>query len=275
MRFLIFALAAALTPVLAAAQELDARAQYAERRALIETDSRCALFSADVRSALQVGAAQARGALLRGGWSDERLLDLEGAAVSAARARACDDPRTQEAAARVRDSFRAWTRTPSLTLPGLAREWRAQRRPDAAGWLLVQDIPAPRRAAFGVRPDAAALVVPLGWTGRAPASASLVIRDVARAAAPTLAAPARRERGLEAGAPLRAASRRIHARDRQMATVNGMRSVVFEFPPEILPLLAALDPRESAVIELDGQRLLIEIGDFAAARAFLALPQAR
>jgi hypothetical protein len=29
------------------------------------------------------------------------------------------------------------------------------------------------------------------------------------------------------------------------------------------------------VIELDGQRLLIEIGDFAAARAFLALPQAR
>ncbi|MBI1186897.1 MAG: hypothetical protein GC206_06120 [Alphaproteobacteria bacterium] len=275
MRLLIIAFVAIVAAPLAGADSLDARAQFAERRGLIEADDRCALFTPDVRNALVSGAAQARGALLRGGWTEERVQELEHAARNAAAARACDDARTLEAAARARDSYRAWARTPSLTLPGLLRAWRAQRRPDAAGWLLVQDIPAPRRAQFGVRPDAVALVAPIAASERPPASASLVIRDVARASAPTLSAPARRARGLEAGAPLRAAATRIHARERRIATVDGVRSVIFEFPPDVLPQLAALDPRESAILEVGGQRLLIEIGDFAAARTFLALAQPR
>jgi len=275
MRRLLCLIILFLAPLAAAADPPDARAQYAERRGLLEADAACGLFDPTVRGALQIGAAQARGALLRGGWSDARVGELERAAVAAARARQCNDARTLEAAGRARDSFRAWTRTPSLTLPGDEREWRVQRRPDPAGWLLVQDIAAPRRAAFGVRPGAVALVVPLPLGARAPARASLIVRDVTQTRAPNLSVPGRNARGLERGAPSLNAARRIHAQGRRIETTAGLRSVVFIFPPEVLTLLAGLDVRESAIVDLDGQRLLIEIGDFAAARAFLALAPAR
>ncbi len=59
---------------------------------------------------------------------------------------------------------------------------------------------------------------------------------------------------------------------------TGARGLMVTFPAEAAKAMAALDPRESATVEFvyptrDGERVeiaLIEVGDFAAGRAFLA-----
>ncbi|MBS0384568.1 MAG: hypothetical protein JSS00_04380, partial [Proteobacteria bacterium] len=68
MRFLLMIAALALAAP-ASAEPPDARASYVERRGMLELDAQCHLFNADIRAALQATAQQARGALLRGGWS--------------------------------------------------------------------------------------------------------------------------------------------------------------------------------------------------------------
>ena len=54
-----------------------------------------------------------------------------------------------------------------------------------------------------------------------------------------------------------------------------MMQTVFTFPDAAFQAMLALDPREAVVIELTGarttQRLLVEVGDITAARAFLTL----
>jgi hypothetical protein len=48
------------------------------------------------------------------------------------------------------------------------------------------------------------------------------------------------------------------------------QAIVFNFPQHTANALLALDPREALIIELGATRLLIEVGDFAAAHAFLS-----
>jgi hypothetical protein len=77
MRLALLAAALGLAMSSAASADApDARAAYAERRGLLEADARCQLFTSDIRSALQVSAAQARGALLRSGWTNAQMRQL-------------------------------------------------------------------------------------------------------------------------------------------------------------------------------------------------------
>lgn len=265
-------LALALCSLVAAQAPNTAQATYAERRALLEADTACRLFSPDIRAALEAGAWQARGTLLRGGWTNARLAELENAAVRAARARACGDPRTRDAAIRAREGFAAWVRLSSMRFPGGDRAWTARRVADSSGWLLVQDIP--RAASFGLqaveRRSYVALVLPLS-SNAAPGTAELVLRDPLRTRTTLFDVPGRAAHGLAAGAPSPAMARRILARNRRVQTMaNGQRRVVFAFPDSAMAEMAALDPREAAEIHVGNQRMLIEIGDLAAARAFLA-----
>lgn len=279
--FLACALTAFAAP--AHAQPMpDAQAAYAERRALLEADRRCDLFEAPTRAALQAAAGQARGALLRAGWTQTRLSELDGAAVSAARARRCGDARTESAAARARTAFENWSRIHSMNFQGGERAWLARRTPDPVDhWRLKQDIPAPPGAAFGVRESSAGLrqltlVLPLAGSEDAPAGAELVIRDRGRAPLSQMDLPGRVTRGLTAGAPAGGTARTFMAQARRIETATGGRRAIFVFPGEALAEMSALDPREAAEIRLgDGARLLIEIGDLAAARAFLAADGSR
>ncbi len=252
----------------------SAQATFAERRALLEADRACRYFNADVRAALQAGALQARGALLRGGWTSARLLELENAAVAAARARACRDPRTLAAVERARTGFAAWARLNTMRFDGGERAWVARRVEDSTGWRLVQDLPgggAFGLQALGPRPYVA-LMLPHAGAG-APATAEIILRDTTRARAPLLDVPGRRVQGLRAGAPTPAIARHVLARNRTIETSrSGARRVVFAFPDTLLAELAALDPREAAEVRVGGARMLIEIGDLAAARAFLSVP---
>jgi hypothetical protein len=275
MRALVFASLLIALPA-GASEPPNARAAYVERRGLIEADLRCALFEPNMRAALHASAGQARGALLRAGWSRAQVGELEATVVAAARARACNDRRTQAAAADARAAFGHWLRANSLAFDGWGRAWEARRVAGSDGWRLRQQIAAPVEASFGVRSGRLTLVVPLARGQSAPTAARLTMRDPARAQAPEVTLQALISQGLQAGAPRPGQAAQSFAATRAIEPgQRGASSAVFTFPDAAFNALLALDPRESAEILLQSgarsQRLLIEVGDIAATRSFLAI----
>jgi hypothetical protein len=273
--FALVLLIAAAWPAAAFAQGLeDARTLYVERRGLLEADAHCRLLDPGPLDALRVGATQARGALLRAGWSTTQVSELERAVVSSARARACNDERTLTSARNARASFATWANAGRMTFTGWRRDWLALRTADADGWRLRQDIDAPRPAVFGVRErngtQRLTLVVPFANGSQEPRAATLLMRAV-NAPLIEVSLNARIANGLEAGAPPEARSISVRGARTIERGSGGRRLAVFAFPDTVFATLTALDPRESVVLELDGARLLVEVGDVAAARAFLTI----
>jgi hypothetical protein len=272
-----FALLCAST---ASADPPNARQAYVERRGLLEADSACQLFTPSLRGALQVGAAQARGALLRAGWSIAQTRDLEAAAAAAARARACTDQRTLTAAADARAAFASWVNAGTMEFPGWERSWIA-RRTAASGptWRLSQAVDAPIPAIFGVRQygetQRLTLIVPVARGETAPRSATLTMRDAGRVGAIEVTLPQRVAYGLAAGAPPPNAATNIPSTRTIERLDHGRSQAVFTFPDGAFRDLLALDPRESVVLRVTtargSQSLYVEVGDIAAARAFLTL----
>lgn len=276
MRFIFLALA--LGTATAASATENARTVFVERRGLLEADAQCRLFEPSIRAALDVGVAQARGALLREGWTNARLRELETAAVNAARSRRCGDDRTETAAAAARRSFAQWANAGTMDFPGWDRFWRARRSVDQSGWRLSQEIASPVIAMFGVRQTGdiqhLTLALPLARGATAPTSAHLILRDPQRGAMREIALPQRISQGLQAGLPSPMASASV-ASTRTIERRNNQQMVVFTFPDTAFRDLVALDPRESVELRLETgratQSLLVEVGDVAAARAFLTL----
>jgi hypothetical protein len=159
----------------------------------------------------------------------------------------------------------------SMRFDGSERNWLARRAPDPQGFYIRQDIPGPRRAIFGVRRDgeggSLVLLMPLAPGEVAPASAQLSFRDTARAPRSIADTPGRTATGLAAVIASPARARGLETGER------GARSVAFVFPDAALAQIKGLDPREAVAVTLDGRTpvtLLIEVGDIAAAHAFLA-----
>lgn len=258
----------------------NAQAAFVERRGLIEIDARCHLLSENVRGALGAGALQARGALLRSGWTIARAAELERATATAARARACADPRNAVAVSQAQAGYASWARTPAMIFTGAERAWAARRYPDADGWRLVQNIETPRGARFGVRvingDERITLIVPLARGARPPGGAQLIVRDPSRAGVQALELPGRRARGLAGAAPAPSASRSFFANSRRSETFADERLYgVLTFPASAFAPLLALDPREAVVLRLEtgavAQNIYVEVGDLAVARTFLTL----
>ncbi len=276
--FLAATFAAALTNSVSASEPPGAREAYVERRGLIEADARCGLFTADIRSALNAGAAQARGALLRAGWNSAQVRELEQTVASVARARACNDPRTAEAAANARNAFSYWVNAGSMEFPGWERTWLARRSPTPDGWRLSQTVDGPLATTFGIRDHAGdqslALAIVVGRGSTAPASAQLVMR-AAQARVREIPLTQRIAYGIQAGTPAPGDAMTMPS-TRSIERLSGGRSlVVFNFPDSAFRDLLRLDPRESVEIRVsDGRRtqsIYIEVGDVAAARTFLTL----
>lgn len=263
---------------------------FYERALMAAAGGACRLFAPDVAAALAAAKAQARSAALRSGADAASLAGLE-AQASAAGAASCRSPGVTAAAAQVRAAFAGYAALDELKFPGELSSWTASR-PAGDGWRVVQhdrfgwDV-----MLFGVagHGDARPLIAAASFAdGAQPYGARLVMRDVSLTSGPYLdprEADIAGRLPIDARLPPRAASRVFAAEAMAPAGVlqgpDMPGAVGFRFPADAAEALAGLDPREAVAVEFlfareNGEEVrtaYVEVGDFAAARAFQAVAQ--
>ena len=276
--------AAAAAPGVAQAQPADL---FYERTVMSAADARCGLFAPDLAAALSAAAAQARGAALRAGTSADAIRRTEQVARATAARADCRSPDIATAAARVRTAFQGYARLTRLTYAGDVSAWQADRGVGrTARWGLEQETAFGRdRMAFGLanRDGPDVLVAVAGFAdGAEPYAARLLLRDQARSPQPYLhaigaSATARLPLSLRLPPPgaLKAyvASAR-RAAPGELQPKGAASGWAIRFPDAAVQELAKLDPREAVAVEFlfrgdVTRRAYVEVGDFAAGRAFL------
>lgn len=275
-------LAMLAAPAAAWAQPTDL---FYERTLMTAVGERCRLFTPEVSAGLAAAAAQARGASLRAGYDRRALVVMDREARARAGRLSCRGPEVAEAAGRVRSAFSAFQRVSRLTYPGDAAEWRADRGVGrTARWRLAQQATIGRnRMTFGLAGGEAgqALLAVADFSDRAPPyTARLVLRDVSRTVGPYLD-PRGSKRQLNRKLPPPGATISFQAEARaeaaeELLPKGSPRGWAFRFPSVAAQALAELDPREAVAVEFlfPGERArvaYVEVGDFAAGRAFLRL----
>ena len=266
----------AAAPIAAQAQPRDL---LFERTVMVAAGARCALFAPQIAGALSASALQARGAVLRSGAEPQAVAELERQARERAATLDCRSAELAQAVARVQDAFSGYARLTRMAYPGDTATWRADRNLSrAARWRLAQEARFPGgRMTFGLAgrdPDGALLAVAQFVQDASPYAARISLRDSARAGAPYLRGPL-----LASRLPPAAALKSYLAEARSPAGADllpkdARGGWAFRFPPAAISALASLDPREAARIEFlfpDGSSATayVEVGDFAAGRAFL------
>lgn len=291
MRPAFKALAFGLFGLAGAAHAQDADLIFGERTAAMAMDTHCALFTARQRAALDAARLQARGALLRSGISPAQIQAYGQGIANDAGGRDCDAPETTAMRDRVLVAFEGYLRVPNMTFPGTAFSWLADRQilTEEPVWALIQDT-GQIRAGVSVIDGELRFTIALPDTGQF-ISAILVMRNITREPRlydPTMA-------GMFAGpadaawahwTPPEYARQQVWASDQMdgapaQALSGTEQGHLFRFPISVVQQLAALDPRETARVDLmdrNGDRVAsnyFEIGDFAAAIAFLraAIPE--
>ena len=268
----------ATTPVAAYA---DGTGAYYDRTFVLAAHEKCALFRAPVAGALSAAALQSRGAALRAGTAETTLQATASRAQARARSVSCANPELAVVRDRVADAFAGWQRIPRLDFNGDRATWTADRvRREAATWRLVQTSvtgASPVRFGIGATPEGReSLSAVVSFVGRPrPYAARMVMRDPALAARPWLTAAGRavlppesaRQEVWSGGTAPAAAS---------LLVTGKSQGEAWTFPAMGADRLSRLDPREPFLIQFlfrDGSvaTATFEAGDFAAARAFVAL----
>ncbi|MFC5372802.1 hypothetical protein ACFPIF_09580 [Brevundimonas faecalis] len=276
MTALAASLAVLATPIGAArAAVTDA---FYDRVFVLAAHEKCGLFEPRLIAALDAAALQARGAALRAGSPATDLAAAAQRARSRAAGVACDDRDLGRVKARVQAGFAGWSRAARMTFPGDRSAWKGDRYESRLpGWRLVQDgatggSPV-RFGLVGRGPEATTPTAVVSFVGRPrPYAARLVLRDTDQSPRVWLAGnglppePARR-------AVFASASR---AAPTELLTEGARQGEAWIFPAQAAEALSRLDPRETFVIEFlfrddSVASARFEAGDFAAARAFLAM----
>ena len=249
---------------------------FYERSFVLAAHERCGLFSDELGAALTVSTRQARSAALRAGTDTAEVNATARRAQARAAEVACNDPELAKVADRVETAFDGWRRIPSLSFPGLAQPWLADRRAySQETWALSQTShtgASPVR--FGQTSAEGEMKVVVSFVGAPrPYAARVVMRDTGVLARPWLGragalppAPSRRAVMAMSQAP---ATRMLLAADRRAGEV-------WTFPARLGTQLEGLDPREGFWVEFlfrDGSvaRAAFEVGDVSAGRAFLQM----
>ena len=281
------------SPNLACATALDL---FFERALMVAANDRCGLFTPPIAVALNAAKAQARGASLRSGVEEDRLVIVEQQAATRAGSVDCSSRDLGIAAGRVRQAFAAFSRLTSVDYPGEVASWRAQHVAPAAGqagWGLMQSTRFGwDQLTFGVAVAGNArpmIAVATFADGARPYAARLVMRDRARAPRPYLD---QRLAGVTGIIPL---ARRLppsfatqsfsaearSAAGRDLLPTDIESGLAYRFPAAAVEAMRRLDPREAVAVEFvfAGERgdvvrtAYVEVSDFAAGRAFLDLPR--
>ncbi len=282
------AAALVVAPGLAQAQPADL---FYERTVMTAAQERCGLFAPEVAAALASAAAQARGAALRGGVSAGALRQVEAAAQAKAASVPCASPDIALAAGRVRTAFAGFSKMERLVYPGDVASWRADRGVGRINrWKLAQDVAfGPNRMAFGLagKENPGVLIAVVRFAdGAEPYAARMVLRDEDRSAQAYLnrwgngsTATLALDRRLPPASALKtyaAQARNPAGQDLAPKGVTG--AWAFRFPDAAAAAVANLDPREAIAVDFlfpgdMTRRAYVEVGDFAAGRAFLQLAQ--
>lgn len=259
MRFRSPLVAALLGTLLAPGLAAAGTGVLYERALLAEADRRCRLFDPAVSAALLAGVAQARGAALRTE-PPQAVRTAEGRALAKAARTPCASPELQTAAARVRYAYAGWSRMRSMSFPGTTASWRADRTvsPEPRWRLLQSSRLGDGEVLFGLAASAGEppRLTAVARLRERPAYVRLRLPDgrafIAGGRQP--AAKPLRPRGW--GEPL--AYRFPHAAAQALAGLDRGATVRLEF---VSPTRKGEKARTAA----------IEVGDFAAGQAFLAL----
>lgn len=286
---------AALSLVLAgsAASAAPGQGAYYERALMRAADARCHLFAPEVGSALAAAEAQARGAALRGGATSAAVRALAVQAEAKQAALPCASKDLALAAGRVRTAFEGYSKLIRMSFPGDDAGWQADRTLPLHTpiWRLSQAALSPiGPITFGIAGEwsqPAQLIAVAGFpAGEAPYAAQLSLRDPVRAPEPYLDAlhvSAWSRLPLSGRAPPRSAVQIFAAEarapaDKSLLPKGATTALAFRFPPAAAAALAELDPREAVTLEFlfqdragaTARKAYVEVGDFAAGRAFLA-----
>lgn len=275
---LTLAVAVTLSPAVATAKGTGT---YYDRAFVLAAHQKCRLFAAPVAGALSAATLQAHGAALRSGTAETTLGEATERARARAAAVSCANPELAVVRDRVASAFDGWARTPRMTFPGHRAAWSADRMTrEDAGWRLMQaSMTGASPVTFGLAADpdgVEALSAVVSFVGRPrPYAARIVMRDHALSPRPWLTA------GGTAVLPPESQRRTVWSAGTDVAAptllAEGRREgEVWRFPETGAQSLAALDPREPFLIQFlfrDGSiaTARFEAGDFAAARAFVAL----
>ncbi|WP_426040500.1 hypothetical protein [Brevundimonas sp. TWP2-3-4b1] len=259
----------------------DGTGTFYDRTFVLAAHEKCQLFRAPVAGALSAATLQSRGAALRAGTAETTLQTTASRARSRARQVSCANPELAMVRDRVADAFAGWQRIPRMDFNSDHATWTADRvRREAATWRLVQtSVTGASPVRFGLGASAEGqetLSAVVSFVGRPrPYAARMVMRDPALAARPWLTAAGRavlppesaRQEVWSAGTAPAAAT---------LLAMGKTQGETWTFPAAGGDRLARLDPREPFLIEFlfrDGSvaTATFEAGDFAAARAFVAL----
>jgi hypothetical protein len=269
---------------------------FYERTVMTAANNRCRLFDRPTASALEASAAQARGAALRAGSTARELTQIQQRAQGKAAAASCKSPDLTLAAGRVRTGFAGYARLQKMSYPGDTAAWAADRATSVRFnmWGLSQEVRfGYDRMTFGISSgptQAPALTATASFAdGAVPYAARLVLRDANRAGEAyldTRAADAKGRIPLTARMPPNGATTAFTAQARDAAPRDLLAADLksgwsFRFSPAASEALASLDPREAAAVEFlfagrngdSVRRAYLEVGDFAAGRAFLRASQ--
>lgn len=277
-RAVIAAVAAVVTPVAAFA---DGTGTYYDRTFVLAAHEKCRLFQAPVAGALSAAALQSRGAALRAGTPETTLRAAATRAQTRARQVSCANPELAMVRDRVADAFAGWQRIPRMDFNSGDATWTADRvRRETATWRLIQSsIVGASPVRFGITAAADGrenLSAVVSFVGRPrPYAARIVMRDPALASRPWLTATG-------AGVLPPEASRRtawsagVAPSAPTLLATGRTQGETWTFAPAAGEQLSRLDPREPFVLEFlfrDGSiaSARFEAGDFAAARAFVAM----
>lgn len=257
-------------------------------------DRRCKFFEPRIAAVLAAARLEARGAALKAGVTLLELDRVEARARAKAYSQPCNSRDFTVAAANVRKAFEGLSQYRTMRYPGDIAGWNVERINGRRlmSWGVSQ------RAGFGAdsmtfglagRNDQVALTaVAVFADGAKPVSARLLMRDLSKIQQPILDARA----GAGARMPLSARVAPVNVSrifpgvgpqptDEHLATGAARSNVTFRFPAEAAGAMANLDPREAVVVEFNflgrggyvTRRAYVEVGSFAAARAFLGVGQ--
>ncbi|MEW6390515.1 MAG: hypothetical protein AB1542_08835 [Pseudomonadota bacterium] len=262
----------------------EAADQLYERTLMTAADARCRLFAPQISAALDAARAQARGATLRSGVSELQVAALEQRARAKAASAACNSKDITLAASRVKAAFDGYAQMQTMTYPGDVSSWKADRASSATipFWRLSQmSAFGADRLMFGLAGrNKAVTAVATFENGQRPYAARVILRDTKRTLGPYI--DNRSGRALTGKVAPRNASLVFNAETREEAPptllpTGAKTGLAFRFPVAVAEAMSQLDPREAVTIEFVftgrgdemTRKAYVEVGDFAAGRAFL------